>query len=165
MLETPSIPISFKNRCVLCGVYYTCGVTIIHVDSIHGSKINFRVRCAVTSLEKPNHFIKVNLIVVVYCSSIKHSTRHITTWESMYNTIDGNKKTQKIKVFNQVDYIICRAAQTSILQKARSCAGTEMSNDHRLLVTKMRIERFYLYKKNKVKFDALIDLIDCKEKR
>ena len=110
-----------------------------------------------TSFEKPNHFIKVNLIVVVYCSSIKHPTRHITTWESMYNTIDANKKTQKIKVFNQIDYIICRTAKKSILQKTPSYAGTEMSNDHRLPVTKMRIERFYLYKKNKVKFDALID--------
>ena len=36
-------------------------------------------------------------------------------------------------------------------------SGTEVSNDHHLVVIKMRIKRFYLYKKNKMKFDCPID--------
>ena len=75
-------------------------------------------------------------------SSFKYPARHITTWENMYNTIDANNKTQTVKVFNQTDYIICRTAQKSILQDARSYAGTEMSSDNCLVVTKKRIQRF-----------------------
>ena len=71
--------------------------------------------------------------------------------------MDTNNKTQTLKVFNQIDYIIRRAAQKSILQNTRSYAGTKVSSDYQLVVTKMRIERFYFYKKNKVKFDAPVD--------
>ena len=62
-----------------------------------------------------------------------------------------------LQVFNQIDYILCRAAQKSILQNARSYAGTEANSHHRLVVTKMRIEKLYIYKKNKVKSDAPTD--------
>lgn len=46
---------------------------------------------------------------------------------------------------------------TSLIYNMFDPTGTEVSCDHRLVITKMRIERFYLYKKNKVKFDATID--------
>ena len=72
--------------------------------------------------------------------------------------MDANNKTQRVKVFNKIDYVICRAAQKSILQNARSYGGTEVSSDHRLVFTKIRIERFYLTKKSKMKFDAPIDI-------
>ena len=52
-------------------------------------------------------------------SSFKHPAAHITIWEIMYNTMDANNKTQTVKVFNQIEYIIFRAAQESILQNAR----------------------------------------------
>ena len=48
--------------------------------------------------------------------------------------MDANNKMQTVKIFNQIDYIICRAAEKSILQNARSYAGTKVSTDHRLKV-------------------------------
>ena len=67
------------------------------------------------------------------------------------------KQTIKHKQSNQIEYKICQAAQKSILQNARSYTGTEVSSDNCLLVTKIRIERFFLYKNSKVKFDAPFD--------
>lgn len=81
----------------------------------------------------------------------------------MYNTLDANNKT--VKVFNQIDYIICRAVQKSIPQNARSYAGTEANSHHRLVVTKMGIENFYIYKKNKVKSDAHTDTDTLQKQR
>ena len=97
-------------------------------------------------------------------SSFKHPARHITTWESMYTSIDTVTNTSKlVKVFNQIDYVMCRTKHKHILQNARSYAGTETSSDHRLVVTKMKVERFNLYKRNKTKNHAPIDTDKLKD--
>ena len=56
----------FKNRCILCDVYSAHVFTIIHVDTFHGSKGDFRVSCAVTSFKIGNHYIVANFTVVVH---------------------------------------------------------------------------------------------------
>ena len=59
-----------------------------------------------------------NLLVTSSC--FKHPARHITTWESIDNTMDVDNNAQTVKVFNQIDYKICQAAQKSVLQNTRS---------------------------------------------
>ena len=48
-----------KSRCIL-------KVSIIHVDTFHGSKGDFPVSCAVTSFKIRNHYLVVSLIVAVH---------------------------------------------------------------------------------------------------
>ena len=62
LTETLSASINFKIRRFMWR-NSTCGVTIIHVDTFQVSKRDFRVPCCVTSFEKRNHYILVNLIV------------------------------------------------------------------------------------------------------
>ena len=61
----PSISISFKGRSVLCDVYSTHIFTIIHVNTLHGSKGDFPASCAVTSLKIKSNYIVANLTVAV----------------------------------------------------------------------------------------------------
>ena len=64
--EIPSISINFKNRCILCDVCSKQILSIIHVDTFHGSKGDFTVSCAATSFKIQNHYFVANLTDVVH---------------------------------------------------------------------------------------------------
>ena len=69
-------------------------------------------------------------------SAFKHPARHQTTWVSTRATQDGGV----IRIFNQIDYIICKQRDKHIFQDARSYAGTKVSSDHKLVLGKTKIE-------------------------
>ena len=69
-------------------------------------------------------------------SAFKHSARHQTTWASTRTTQDG----RVIRIFNQIDFIICQQRDRNIFQDARSYAGTKVSSDHRIVVGRMIIK-------------------------
>ena len=65
-------------------------------------------------------------------SAFQHPARHITTCVTPYK----DKATNKIvKSYTQIDYIITPRNKKHILVDSRSYAGTEVSSDHRLIVT------------------------------
>ena len=50
-------------------------------------------------------------------------------------------------IYNQINYIICQQKQQKhILNDARSYKGTSVSSDHRLLVSRINIEFYKIYK-------------------
>ena len=53
-------------------------------------------------------------------SSFKYPVRHVTTSESMCNFMDANNKTQTVKDFDQIYYIIWWVAEFSIIHWHRS---------------------------------------------
>ena len=79
-------------------------------------------------------------------SKFKHPARHITTWQNT-REIGGRSLT----IFNQIDYIICPIDKKHVLLDARSYSGTTVSSDHRLVVCKMEIDLYKLYKPRKAK--------------
>ena len=59
--ETSSISISFKSGGILCDLYSMLSVTIIHMDTFHGSEGKFCVPYSKTSFEKRNHHFALYL--------------------------------------------------------------------------------------------------------
>ena len=48
-----------------------------------------------------------------------------------------------IPIYNQMDYILCSIRQRQLFTDARSYAGTLLDSDHRLLVTRMKLDRLH----------------------
>ena len=67
-------------------------------------------------------------------SAFKHKACHITTWESKRNNPNNNKI---IKIFSQIDYVLCQSSMKNILIDSRSYLETLTSSDHKLVVCKM----------------------------
>ena len=87
-------------------------------------------------------FCNVNQLFVCN-SAFKHRACHITTWENHKEDKNKNKMTS---IYNQIDYIICQQKQKHILNDARSYKGTSVSSYHRLLVSRINIEFYKIYK-------------------
>ena len=81
-------------------------------------------------------------------SAFQHPARHITTWESQ---IKVNNKL--VKIYNQIDYIICQENQKHLLCNSRSYSNTLTYTDHRIVVTEMNIQMHHLYKKENKRRD------------
>jgi sorting nexin-29 len=86
-------------------------------------------------------------------TAFRHSARHITTWESTRTMHD-----RTIRIFNQIDYIICSQKIKHTLTNARSYGGTLTTSDHRMVVSSfdLRLYRLFPQHKNKVKFDRIV---------
>ena len=56
---------------------------------------------------------------------------------------DINEST--IRIFNQIDYIICEKRHKNLLTNARSYAGTLTNSNHRLIKTTFRVEKHKLW--------------------
>ena len=69
-------------------------------------------------------------------NAFRHPARHQTTWASTRTMQDG----RVIRIFNQIDFIICKQRDRTTYQDSRSYAGTKVSSDHRLVVGRMRIK-------------------------
>ena len=54
-----------------------------------------------------------------------------------------------MSISNQIDYILCPRQQKHTLVDARSYAGTHVNSDHRLLVCRVRIKPYILFKQFK----------------
>ena len=76
-------------------------------------------------------------------TAFQHSARHMTTWESV-RTIRPSGSV--LRLFKQIDYILCERKQKRLLQDARSYAGTLTASDHRLVKTVIQIDPAVVFK-------------------
>ena len=67
----------------------------------------------------------------------KHHARHITTWSQ---TRIKKEDQSIVTIYNQIDYILCSQSNKATLKDARSYNGTEVSSDHRIVVTRIEME-------------------------
>lgn len=73
-------------------------------------------------------------------TAFQHSARHITTWVgSRRDTSSGSV----VPIYNQIDYVICRQSQKRLLVDSRTFSGCHTQSDHRLLVARLQLGRFY----------------------
>jgi exonuclease III len=73
-------------------------------------------------------------------SAFQHKASRITTWESQ-RLVNG----RIIRIYNQIDYIICTEPMKKNLQNARSYAGTKTDTDHRLVIASFDIQKYKIY--------------------
>jgi len=80
-------------------------------------------------------------------TAFQHSARHKTTWTGQ--RLD--KSTGKVvKIYNQIDYILCKRAENRLLMDARSYGGTTVNSDHKLVVARLKLPRLFgIWGKNK----------------
>jgi len=73
-------------------------------------------------------------------TAFQHSARHKTTWT-------GHRRDQStgdiVKIYNQIDYILCRHSQKGLLTDSRTYGGCTTSSDHRLLVARLHLPRLF----------------------
>ena len=60
---------------------------------------------------------------------------------------------QLVKIYNQIDYIICQENQKHLLCNSRPFSNTLTSTDHRIVDTEMNIQMHRLYKKENKRRD------------
>ena len=60
---------------------------------------------------------------------------------------------QLVKIYNQIDYIICQENQKHLLCNSRTFSNTLTSTDHRIVDTEMNIQMHRLYKKENKRRD------------
>ena len=75
-------------------------------------------------------------------SAFNYQSRHTTTWTGH---IRGKENEGTIRIFNQIDYIICEKRDKNLLTNARSYAGTLTNSDHRLVKTTLRVGKHKLW--------------------
>ena len=73
-------------------------------------------------------------------TSFTHPARHQTTWQGVRRDTVTD---QMVKIFNVIDYIICRQSQKALLQDFRSYFGTTVESDHRLVITRIDTSRLF----------------------
>ena len=63
-----------------------------------------------------------------------------------------------IHIYNQIDYIICPGKRKHVLINARSYGGRQVNSDHRIVICRLRIEPFKLFRRatstNKTPFNC-----------
>ena len=74
-------------------------------------------------------------------SAFNHPSRHTTTWTGH---IRGKENKSTIRIFNQIDYVICEKRHKNLLTNAMSYARTLTNSDHRLVKT-FRVEKHKLW--------------------
>ena len=73
-------------------------------------------------------------------TSFTHPARHQTTWQGVRRDTVTD---QLVKIYNVIDYIVCRHPQKSLLQDSRSYFGTTLESDHRLVVAQINTSRLF----------------------
>ncbi|XP_029654748.1 craniofacial development protein 2-like [Octopus sinensis] len=72
-------------------------------------------------------------------TAFRHPARHKTTWTGTRKDSSGNY----IQIFNQIDYILCKAAHKHLLLDSRSYGGLEANSDHKLVITRIGLYKSY----------------------
>ncbi|XP_029657627.1 craniofacial development protein 2-like [Octopus sinensis] len=72
-------------------------------------------------------------------TAFRHPARHKTTWTGTRKDSNGNY----IPIFNQIDYILCKAAHKHLLVDSRSYGGLETNSDHKLVITSIGLYKTY----------------------
>ena len=81
-------------------------------------------------------------------SCFQHPARHQTTW-SQKRTITDKDNEKLITIFNMIDYILVPQKLKNNLIDARSYSGTQTSSDHRIVISKIKIDKFTIFKQEK----------------
>ena len=89
------------------------------------------------------NFCEFNSLLVTN-TCFQHSQRHKTTWEQI-RVSKGKNQVNKIR--KTLDYILIDDKYKHILRNSRSYQGTLVESDHRMLVTRMKIQWYIVYKK------------------
>ena len=95
------------------------------------------------------NFCEFNSLLVTN-TCFQHSQRHKTTWEQIRVS---KAKNQVNKIRKTLDYILIDDKYKHILRNSRSYQGTLVESDHRMLVTRMKIQWYIVYKKRNNKQD------------
>ncbi|XP_057294528.1 uncharacterized protein LOC130623039 [Hydractinia symbiolongicarpus] len=85
-------------------------------------------------------------------TAFNHPAKHITTWA---NQRQNANKDKVITIYSQIDFIIVLQKQKHILQDARSFSGTMTSSDHRLVLSKIKVKPFQVFKKTRTVKDNI----------
>ena len=89
------------------------------------------------------NFCEFNSLLVTN-TCFQHSQRHKTSWEQI-RVSKGKNQVNKIR--KTLDYILIDDKYKHILRNSRSYQGTLVESDHRMLVTRMKIQWYIVYKK------------------
>ena len=81
-------------------------------------------------------------------SCFQHPARHQTTW-SQKRTITDKDNEKLITIFNMIDYILVPQKLKNNLIDARSYSGTQTPSDHRIVISKIKIDKFTIFKQEK----------------
>ena len=89
----------------------------------------------------------------------QHKQCHLTTWENTRINPDTGKV---MKIRKVLDYILVQNKFKHTMQNARSYLGTLTSSDHRIVIVKVVISWYIVFKniKNGIKREKLINTID-----
>lgn len=91
-------------------------------------------------------FCNINNLFITN-SAFQHKAAHITTWENKH--VDPRNPSKSVTIYNQIDYILCSTKIKHTLINARSFKGTETSSDHRIVVCKISVKKYNIYRNNK----------------
>ena len=92
-------------------------------------------------------FITVHGLFVTN-TAFKHPCRHRTTWTG--HIADSKAKTDSkatIAIFNQIDFILCKAKAKILLRNSRSYGGTDLNSDHKVVITRLNMKNICLLHK------------------
>ena len=67
---------------------------------------------------------------------------------------ESKKEQRPITTYHQIDYIMMQQNRKHILRDARSYKGTQVASDHRVVVSRMDIELYRVYKRKINKSDS-----------
>lgn len=93
-------------------------------------------------------------------TAFKHPCRHRTTWTG--HIADRKAKTESkatIAIFNQIDFVLCKAKAKLLLQDSRSYGGADLNSDHKVVITRLNINKIcLLHKKHPKEREVRYDL-------
>ena len=73
-------------------------------------------------------------------TSFAHSARHPTSWQGARRDAATDIL---VKIYNVIDYIVCRQPQKVLLRDSRSYFGTTLESDHRLVDARIDASRLF----------------------
>ena len=77
-----------------------------------------------------------------------HPCRHRTTYEGKSET-RVTKHGKPAPIYTQIDFVLCRRRSVCLMKDARSYAGAEHKSDHRIVVCRLTLDKYYLVFKKK----------------
>ena len=102
--------------------------------------------------------------LIITNTLFQHPARHITIWT-------GNRKNNNnniTKIYQQIDYVICKYSQRAIINNSRAYSGTELNSDHKIVICKTNFKKMYpnwkeMTKRNNSKKEINYEMLEEKE--
>ena len=77
--------------------------------------------------------------LIITNTLFQHPARHITIWTSYRK----NNNYDITKIYNQIDYVICKYNQRAIIYNTRTYGRTELNSDHKIVICKINFKKMY----------------------